>query len=332
VSGDAALEPWTPGAVLSLYHQGLANPKRTPFVAVGVLRFGNGKLYKDWTFDKLEDESGSAWVTVRVPSSVRARVSDGDLVRLRGYLEPQLKPEKGCIELVFVVSELLSQAVRALDAREARRLEVLRSRLEHPVKAVDALVRERLVRGEHPRIALILGAVAVVGDDVRRAMGSALGAYDLLEVRSNFSRPEGLRETLQRTAQLEGVDVVALVRGGGSGLEALDDPDLAQSALELRVPLVVALGHAVDVPLLARVADASFDTPSSLGAHWRTLAEDVARAEEGSLAAVRRRTEASLLMRIAWLERQVTRSGWIALGGSLLGVFVGVVLAALLRR
>ena len=106
---------------------------------------------------------------------------------------------------------------------------------------------------------------------MREALAEAESRYELLEVRVSLTDPAGLARAL-RDAQ---GDVVGVVRGGGGGLEALGHPDLLEAALSLELPFVTALGHAVDAPLLERVADKRFTTPTALGGYLRNLAESV---------------------------------------------------------
>jgi hypothetical protein len=325
-------EAWTPAAVLSLFQQSLPPSKRTPFVVSGILRHHARKEYHGWFYDQLEEPAGGARLTVRLPSAIRARCANGEAVQFRGYLEPQLKGETGTLQLTFVVGELLAQSVPALDPREARRLEVLRARLERPVRSPDSALRARLARGERPVIALVIGAVSVVGEDLHRALGAAAASYSIVEVRANMLSAAGLIEALRAAADTAGVDVIAVARGGGTGLEVFDDPGLAGAALALEVPLIVAIGHAVDVPLLARVADASVDTPSALGAHWRALVDEAARGEDGALETARLRVSLPLLARIGALERRVLRLNVAVLAALALGVVVGALTAHFLRR
>ena len=87
----------------------------------------------------------------------------------------------------------------------------------------------------------------------------------------SLARPGEVVQAL-RAPDAEGV---AVVRGGGRGLETFDNLELAEAALELNVPLVTAIGHAEDRTLFERMSDRGFTTPTAFGTFRRDLAQGV---------------------------------------------------------
>lgn len=67
-----------------------------------------------------------------------------------------------------------------------------------------------------------------------------------------------------------GVDLVVLTRGGGEGVQALDDEALIATVAACPVPVAAAL-------VVGRVADAAFPTPTAFGA-WLRQSLDQKRA------------------------------------------------------
>jgi exodeoxyribonuclease VII large subunit len=72
---------------------------------------------------------------------------------------------------------------------------------------------------------------------------------------------------LQELDALEDVDVIVVARGGGSleDLLAFSDEKLVRAAAEIITPLVSAIGHEMDSPLLDLVADYRASTPTDAG-------------------------------------------------------------------
>jgi exodeoxyribonuclease VII large subunit len=68
---------------------------------------------------------------------------------------------------------------------------------------------------------------------------------------------------------IEDVDVIVIARGGGSleDLLAFSDESLVRAAAAIITPLVSAIGHELDSPLLDLVADYRASTPTDAGKH-----------------------------------------------------------------
>ncbi len=63
-------------------------------------------------------------------------------------------------------------------------------------------------------------------------------------------------------------DILAIARGGGDNLEIFDKPEIAEVALGLDSYFVTAIGHAQDVPLLEKIADKTFITPTAFAQYF----------------------------------------------------------------
>lgn len=81
--------------------------------------------------------------------------------------------------------------------------------------------------------------------------------------------PGAVAEAIREAAAA--ADLVLVTRGGGEGIERLDNEQVLLAAGSCPVPIVVACGHADDYLLLERVADRAFPTPTAAGAWLRTV-------------------------------------------------------------
>ena len=104
-----------------------------------------------------------------------------------------------------------------------------------------------------------------------------------------------LIQALKSIQEVEGVDVVLMVRGGGSleDLWAFNDKDLAHSVVQSRVPIVSGLGHETDITIVDLCADLRAPTPTAaaeLCAQTRQTAletlDNMAQSLTGQLQAV----------------------------------------------
>lgn len=99
------------------------------------------------------------------------------------------------------------------------------------------------------------------------------------------------------------VDVIVIARGGGSleDLLPFSDAGLARAVFAARTPVVSAIGHETDTPILDLVADVRASTPTD--AAKRVVPDAAAEAER--VAQARVRSEQAVLGRLASEQRQL---------------------------
>ena len=149
-------------------------------------------------------------------------------------------------------------------------------------------------------IGLVCGRNAKAKDDVIvNASARWPGAH--FEVREVAVQGQyAVREVTQAIAELDSlpqVDVIVVARGGGAVEDLLpfSDEALVRAAAQASTPLVSAIGHEGDAPLLDYVADYRASTPTDAA---RRIVPDLAqeldglaRAREGMRSAIQRRLD-----------------------------------------
>jgi exonuclease VII large subunit len=130
------------------------------------------------------------------------------------------------------------------------------------------------LQGPTPRLAIITGVASVAVDDILAQLREAEADLTLDVVRVSMHRPG---EVVKAIRQVADVQAIALTRGGGQVIHELDTEDLIADVASSLIPVLVALGHASDELVVGRVADASFPTPTALGAWFREVVEDKRR-------------------------------------------------------
>ena len=147
-------------------------------------------------------------------------------------------------------------------------------------------------------IGLVCGRNAKAKDDVI-VNASARWPAACFEVREVAVQGQyAVREVTKAIAELDSlpqVDVIVVARGGGSVEDLLpfSDEALVRAAAQASTPLVSAIGHEGDAPLLDYVADYRASTPTDAA---RRIVPDLAqeldglaRAREGMRSAIQRR-------------------------------------------
>ncbi|VAW85099.1 hypothetical protein MNBD_GAMMA18-1175, partial [hydrothermal vent metagenome] len=178
----------------------------------------------------------------------------------------------GVIEPVFVVFEVVEQIDNSLAEGMGRRTAVQQQKERAGYRNLDRMIEQKLSQGKKPQIALICGKTSMVLQDVFSALNDAKPNYKLVEHRVNLSSKKGI---INAFAQLnkEPLDGIAIIRGGGPGLEIFDDVEIAEASLKLKPVLITAIGHAQDDTLLQQIADKKFATPTALGNYLREMVE-----------------------------------------------------------
>ena len=86
-------------------------------------------------------------------------------------------------------------------------------------------------------------------------------------------------------------DVLALVRGGGSGIEHLDDLSVLERVVSLETPMICAVGHVDEKLFLKLVSDKVAPTPNGLGQWFSDLAEKVSKTRQDSIAVITKQVQ-----------------------------------------
>ncbi|MEO1253481.1 MAG: exodeoxyribonuclease VII large subunit [Bacteroidota bacterium] len=118
-------------------------------------------------------------------------------------------------------------------------------------------------------MAIITGQESIVDQDFDSQF-SEQGKYHIELFRTNLGNAASLNEYLE-SEDFEDYDILAFMRGGGTGLEVFDNEKLCQTILDLKVPFITALGHQDDLVMLSKIADKNLATPSALGTFLQNI-------------------------------------------------------------
>jgi exodeoxyribonuclease VII large subunit len=258
---EAALSSWFAG---ELWVQGEIGSLR---------RSNNGHVYFK-LIDRGDEQNGAlAAVDVALFDSARryvngqlkaaggVRMTDGMQVRIRGRLEyyaPQgrVQLRMSGIDPSFTLALLLTERDRVLSVLAADGL--LERNRARPVATVPLRVGLATSDGS--------AAMADFIDELRRSGFSwqVVTAHVPVQGRDADRRIANAIDTLVSRR----VDIVALVRGGGSRLDlsTFDSEMIGRAIARSDVPVFTGIGHEVDVSVADVVAHTSFKTPTACAA------------------------------------------------------------------
>lgn len=270
----------------------------------------------------LEEEVGQVWVVGEIGDLFRARsghcyftLKDDDAqlraVLFRGSLvRIPFDPEDG-LEVV-VQAELgfyeprgdVQLIVRSLEPRGMGALQLAFEQLRERL-AGEGLFDEADKRPLPPwpgRVGIVTSPVGAALQDVIEVTGRRAPGISLLvsptRVQGAGAEVE-IEAALRALDEISDLDVVLLVRGGGSmeDLVAFNSERVARAIRACRRPVVTGVGHEVDVTIADLAADARAPTPSAAAeravpdiAPWRDrLHREIARLEVAGLAQIERK-------------------------------------------
>ncbi len=292
-------------------------PVRTVTRLVGEWIGRLGKVWVEGQIAELSRRGGTVFITLRDPVaavSVRVICTGGVLdaispapaigARVVIWAKPEFNAARGTFALTAL--QLKAVGIGELLAR----LERLRTALA--AEGLFAAERKRRLPFLPRSVGLICGRDSAAERDVLR---NAARRWPAVRFRVEQVAVQGQRaseeiiEALQRLDADAAVDVIIIARGGGSVEDLLpfSDEDLIRAVAGCITPVISAIGHEQDVPLLDLVADVRASTPTDAA---RRAVPDVAEQLEliGQLRGRARRSLAGRLDREgSWLTAITSR-------------------------
>lgn len=225
----------------------------------------------------------------RIVDQLQPPMSEG--ARVVVWVKPDYYAARG--SLTMTAYDVRPVGIGALLAR----IEQLRAMLA--AEGLFAAERKRPLPFLPRTVGLITGrgsaAERDVVDNARRRWSAVDFAIENVAVQGPYAVTEVIA-ALQRLEAAEEVDVIVIARGGGSVEDLLpfSDESLVRAVAACFTPVVTAVGHETDVPLVDHVADRRASTPTDAA---KLVVPDV-REEIARIDAMRDRSRRALLARL----------------------------------
>lgn len=299
------LQVLKPSEILNIFSDYLAkNATSSKVVFIRGIYFKK-KFDPSWknAYDIVRDENDQREITIVIPPSLRDGLKDGALVLLGGNINRALK-ENGTIQLQLYVTRADVVQEQAISEEDMKRAEIRNAKSRLGYKNVDSILEDILYRGQRPRVALVFATTSITMSDFNAGKDAASSQIDFTELRVPFSKPQEVAELLSQLDQDNSYDAIALVRGGGGGIEALDDLIVLETVMNLTTPLICAVGHVEEKIFIKNIADKVAPTPNGLGAYFKDMVESVAEKRSKSRAALVEEVKKQYIQQIETAEKQ----------------------------
>jgi exodeoxyribonuclease VII large subunit len=280
-------------------------PVRTVLQAVSGWIGKLGRIWVEGQIAECKKRGNTVFLTLRDPiAAVSAQV-----ICTRAVFDA-VSPQEGARVVLFVKPDFnATRGSFALTAIEIRAVGIgeLLARLE---KLRKQLAAEGLFSAERKRalpflpsvIGLVCGRESAAERDVVRSAQRRWPAVRFRIEQSAVQGPYAAGEVIEALRKLDAdpeVDVIVISRGGGSleDLLPFSDEALLRAVAGCRTPVVSAIGHEQDTPLLDYVADLRASTPTDAA---KRIVPDVAE-QLALVTQLRDRARRSIR---GWLDRE----------------------------
>lgn len=239
--------------------------------------------------DRLVDESSSDELSLTMPLNLRDDLENGNVITVHGILDRSIT-NKGLIQIVLKVTEVEKIKELAMSEDEIKRTELRRIKSEKGFKNVDSILESLLYQDKRPKVALIYAESSITNEDFEKGVQAARTHIDFTEYRESFARTKSFCQKLKQLDAMN-FDVIAIIRGGGAGLEALDEVELLETLVNLNTAWIYGAGHEGEKLFILNIADKAIAIPHALGTYFRDITDGVIQKRNNSRAALVKEVE-----------------------------------------
>ena len=258
----------------------MSNAPEGSILSVGQLIAGLSGLIKQhvgrvWVVGEISNlhsaRSGHSYFTLKdEDGQIRAALFRGNAGRVRFELEEGLEVVAEAEVSIYAARGDLQLIVRSLEPRGIGALQLAFEQLRRRLDAAGlfAAERKRPIPTHPRRIGVVTSPTSAAVRDVLKIAGRRFPAIPILISPTRVQGDEAPGEivaALDRLATSAEIDVILLVRGGGSleDLWAFNTEVVAKAIAASPIPVVAGVGHETDTTIADLVADIRAPTPSA---------------------------------------------------------------------
>ena len=286
VNNNLPATVYKPSEIIGIFNSILAKQSVNAQVVYlrGIYLASGRQSYGGYYYDTLRDEDRQEEITIIVTELQRESLKNGNLVNVGGVIGRNVN-SRGQIQINLNVSRIEVVQEQVVDEAEIKRVELRQKKASVGFKNVDGVLEQLLYTDQRPQVALVFAQSSITMSDFEAGINAAKSAIDFTERRVNFSNSQELVRTLQALDEFD-FSVIALVRGGGGGIEKLDDLDVLETVVNLKTPTIAAIGHVEEKLFIKQLVDKCAPTPNGLGQYFSEMVESVSEKKTKSRAAL----------------------------------------------
>ena len=137
---------------------------------------------------------------------------------------------------------------------------------------------------------MVYAETSITNDDFEKGVQAARTHIDFKEYRVSFAKTKSFCLTLKQLDTMN-YDVIAIIRGGGAGLEALDEVELLETLVNMNTAWMYGAGHEGEKLFILNIADKAIAIPHALGTYFRDITDGVIQKRNNSRAVLVKEVE-----------------------------------------
>ena len=282
------VKSYSPSEIINIYSRYVGGGMKNDILWLRGIYSQRPNQNPQWAafYDELRDPdiTTRTSITLKIGREARKHLKPNSLVLIGGLMKTTAM-QNSTVQLVMEVTRFEVIKDVYVTQQDLLRSEIRIAKTRKGFRNVDKLLEDKLFRDERPRVALVFATTSITMLDFNAGVHAAAVKIDFQEYRQSFANAPVLAQFLRNT-DTQGYDVVALVRGGGSGIEALDAVEVLQAVATMNTPVICAIGHVGEELFMKSVADMVAPTPNGLGQYFSEMVERVAQQRNRSRAAL----------------------------------------------
>lgn len=289
---EITVQQYQPSEIISILRNHLATGQvNQRIVCLRGIYFKGAYInqYYHTATDRLVDETSSDELSLAMPLNLRDDLENGNVVTVHGSLDRSIT-NKCLIQIVLKVTAVEKLKELAMSEEEVKRTELRRIKSEKRFKNVDSILEFLLYQDKRPKVALIYAESSITNEDFEKGVQAARTHIDFTEYRESFARTKAFCQKLKQLDAI-GFDVIAIIRGGGAGLEALDEVELLETLVNLNTAWMYGAGHEGEKLFILNIADKAIAIPHALGTYFRDITDSVIQKRNNYRAALMKEVE-----------------------------------------
>lgn len=275
---------YTPTELMNIFRNLLIdqNTNKKVIWMRGIYLFNPNTKY--YNYDILKDELTGDELTIYVSTELKEKISNGNLVMVAGVVNREVK-KGGHIQILLKVTRLEIMQEQTISETDIKLAELRNIKQQKGFRNVDAILENKLYTENRPQIALLFADGSITHSDFTIGKAAASSHIDFFEYRVSFAKSSEFSNMLQELDKKK-YDAIAIIRGGGSGLDVVDNLTIIETIIRMDTAIICAIGHEEDKIFIKNIADKVVAVPHALGTYFKDMVERVISEKNKSRAAL----------------------------------------------